>query len=194
MIPILAIALSGCLFPRGDGNLQGGWVLVASALIAGLAYYDLRPSILSAARSFGVGLVPGNLMAAEYFRKNHLTGPIMNNFDVGGYLIYTLPANERVFVDNRPEAYPASFFKDTYIPMLSDDAVWRREEELFHFNTIIFDYRQRSHEAEAFVVRRLQDPEWAPVFDDRKVLIWLRRTPQNQPIIRRDEIPRRPVW
>jgi hypothetical protein len=55
----------------------------------------------------------------------NLKGPIFNNFDIGSYLIFrlynkSLPAGRQVFVDGRPEAYPASFFQITYILMQQD--------------------------------------------------------------------------
>ena len=188
-IPLLALTFSRGLFPAGDGELSGGWVLLASALIAGLACVGLSASIMRATWSFGAGLLPGNLKAAKYFEYNHLAGPILNNYDIGGYLIYTLPEDERVFVDNRPEAYPASFFNDVYIPMLADNAVWLREDERRRFNVIYFDHQEHAVWTKAFMARRLQDPGWALVYYDPQVLILLRRTPQNEAVIQRDEIP-----
>jgi hypothetical protein len=190
ILPILALNLRQGLFKGAEGSIKGRWVIIASIALALLAYDRQRAGILAHARDFGTGLQPGNLRAAEYFRDNHLRGPIMNNYDIGGYLIFTLPDTERVFVDNRPEAYPASFFTDTYIPMQNDDAVWRREDERRHFNVIYFDYRERSTRCVRFLARRLQDPQWAPVYADGRILICLRRAPANAALIRRDEIPR----
>ena len=190
ILPILAINLRQSLFRGEEGSMRGSRVAAAALLIV-LLSFGRHGAILSAhAREFGVGLLPGNLRAAEYFRKNHLTGPIMNNYDIGGYLIFTLPETERVYVDNRPEAYPASFLTDTYIPMQSDDSVWRKEDARRHFNVIYFDYLERSRRSVLFLTRRLRDPEWAPVYADPRILIWLRRTPENAAIIRRDEVPR----
>ena len=190
ILPILALNLRQCLGQGADGAVKKDRVIAASLLIALLAFANQRGRILEHAREFGAGLLPGNLRAAEYFRENHLSGPIMNNYDIGGYLIFLLPETERVFVDNRPEAYPASFFTDTFIPMQNDDAVWRREDGRRHFNVIFFDYRERSRRSGQFLSRRLQDPEWAPVYVDRSILIFLRRTPENKAVIWRDEIPR----
>ena len=58
----------------------------------------------------GIGLEEANSAAAEFFRKEKIQGPIFNNFDVAGYLVYHLYPDHRVFVDNRPEAYPCGLF------------------------------------------------------------------------------------
>jgi hypothetical protein len=65
----------------------------------------------------GFGLREGVQSSAQFFKKNKIKGPIFNNYDLGGYLIYNLYPKERIFVDNRPETYPVSFFEKIYIPM-----------------------------------------------------------------------------
>jgi hypothetical protein len=42
--------------------------------------------------------------AAEYIRRAGLTGPMLNQYDFGGYLIWALP-EEKVFVDGRADVY-----------------------------------------------------------------------------------------
>jgi len=55
-----------------------------------------------------------------FFKENNLQGPIFNNYDIGGYLIFNLFPQEKVFVDNRPETYSSEFFQEDYIPMQED--------------------------------------------------------------------------
>ena len=67
----------------------------------------------------------GYLAALRFLRTEQLRGPIFNNFDVGGYLIYSLYPRERVYVDNRPEAYPATFFAEITFHSWWNDVQWR---------------------------------------------------------------------
>jgi len=60
---------------------------------------------------FGFGLVQGNNQSAQFFIDNNIKGPLFNNYDIGGYLIYHFYPQEKVFTDNRPEAYSVSFFE-----------------------------------------------------------------------------------
>jgi len=79
--------------------------------------------------SFGLGLLPYSHYAAQFFVKNNIQGPIFNNYDIGAYLIFHLFPKERVFVDNRPEAYSNKFFTDTYIPMQENEKIWAQKSK-----------------------------------------------------------------
>jgi len=140
--------------------------------------------------AFGIGLRAGNLAALDFLRKEPLHGPIFNNFDVGGYLIYGLFPARRVYVDNRPEAYPARFFAEDYFSLLVNEEKWRRTMDTHGFNAIVINTNGRSAAAEDFVVRRMLDPDWAAVFFDKEMLILARRFGPNQPVIAKYELPR----
>ncbi len=130
-----------------------------------------------------LGLEKDNEKALEFFRENKLTGPIFNNYDIGGYLIYGLPTGEKVFTDNRPEAYPTDFFASTYIPMQTSKKTWDEKSALYKFNAIIFSYRDYTPWGQAFFARILEDPEWKTVFADSRVVILLKNNEINKDII-----------
>jgi hypothetical protein len=126
-------------------------------------------------------------------QKEKVQGPIFNNFDVAGYLVYYLFPGQRVFVDNRPEAYPVRFFTDIYFPMQSDEAKWADTSHDYGFNVIVFNYRERSARSEQFIVRRVLDPMWAPVYLDKNIIILAKRDGPNQPVIAKYELPKERV-
>lgn len=142
------------------------------------------------ARPFGLGLIPGNSAAADFFRAHDLKGPIFNNYDIGGYLIYYLFPQERVFVDNRPEAYSVDFFKKIYVPMQESADAWEKYRAQYGFNVIIFSYRDHTPWAQQFLIARIQDPEWVPVFADAQVIVFVRATKDHAPLIAEYAIPR----
>jgi hypothetical protein len=135
----------------------------------------------------GLGVRPGNLAALDFYRAAGLRGPIFNNFDVGSYLIYGLYPAERVFVDNRPEAYPAAFFQDEVRPLQRDEARWREAEERYGFNVIFFSHREHALGKE-FLLRRVADPAWADVFIDESNVNLAKRNEQNREVIQRYEV------
>ena len=45
-----------------------------------------------------------------------------------------------VFVDSRPEAYPASFFKSVYTPMQDDPRIFEKLDATYHFNALLILY------------------------------------------------------
>ncbi|MBP7859678.1 hypothetical protein KA001_01800, partial [Patescibacteria group bacterium] len=75
----------------------------------------------------GIGLTPNVQDSSNFFITNKITGPIFNNYDIGGYLIFNLYGREKVFVDNRPEAYPNKFFVEEYAKMQEDESVWNKQ-------------------------------------------------------------------
>ncbi len=137
-----------------------------------------------------IGVAEDSNSAANFFKQNHLQGPVFNNYDIGGYLIYHLYPNESVFVDNRPEAYPYGFFQEIYIPMQENDDFWKIQSEKYNFNSIIFSHKDFTPWGQEFLIKRIQDKDWAVVYFDSKVIIFLKRNNQNLEIINKFEIYR----
>ncbi len=156
-------------------------LLGAGVLVSLLIHFDVSPR-------HGLGIVSSSNQAAEFFKQEHLTGPIFNNYGIGGYLIFHLSPREKLFIDNRGEAaFPAHFVSQTYKLMQWKDSIWHIMDGQYHFN-VIFCSPERSYWAERFLENRLADPEWALVFFDQGARIFVRRNAGNADTIRRYEI------
>ena len=164
--------------------------ILAPALLGALAVLLVllhAPYWRGQAAYTGLGVRPGNLAALEFYRSAGLRGPVFNNFDIGSYLIYGLYPDERVFVDNRPEAYPAAFFQEEVRPIQRDEARWREADDRYRFNVIFFSHQDHALGKE-FVLRRVADPAWAVVFVDESNIILVKRNEQNGEVIQRYEV------
>jgi hypothetical protein len=137
-----------------------------------------------------IGLMPNVNASAEFFKQSGLKGPMFSNYDIGGYLIYHLQGREKVFVDNRQEAFPPDFFRKVYVPMQQDAAVWKTMLEKYGFNVIYFYRHDLTPWGQAFLISRVDDPEWAPVFTDDYTVIFARRNSIDQGVIDRFELPK----
>lgn len=137
----------------------------------------------------GLGLEHNTENAASFFREHGLTGPIFNNYDIGGYLIWYLYGQEKVFVDNRPEAYPSVFFTDEYVPIQEKDDAWQKALAQWDFNTIFFSHRDMTPWAQKFLITRVTDRAWAPVYADHSAIIFVRRNEKDKDLIEKFEIP-----
>ncbi|MBI4309818.1 MAG: hypothetical protein HY591_05755 [Candidatus Omnitrophica bacterium] len=177
------------------GQLEGRWphknqklfrtaLLAASIVLGGVQAWSLR------GLPPGLGLAPGVNASAEFFKQAALQGPVFSNYDIGGYLIYHLFPGEKVFVDNRQEAFPPEFFKDVYVPMQEDDKVWEKVDARHGFNAVYFYRHDLTPWGQDFLIKRVQDPRWAPVFVDGYTIIFLKRNARNQPWIERFELPK----
>ena len=134
--------------------------------------------------------MPNVNASAEFFKQSGLKGPVFSNYDIGGYLIYHLGGREKVFVDNRQEAFPSDFFRKVYIPMQEDPAVWKDSQDKYKFNVIYFYRHDITPWGQSFLIERIRDPQWAPVFADDYTVIFARRGSMDQGIIDRYELPK----
>lgn len=138
----------------------------------------------------GFGLNKGTEKGALFFLQENLHGPIFNNYDNGGYLIYYLFPKEKVFVDNRPEAYSKEFFENVYVPMQEQEEIWKKTDQKYNFNVIFFYRHDLTPWSQTFLVSRVADPSWAPVYVDDYSIIFLKRNKINESLIKRFELPK----
>ncbi|MBN1464024.1 MAG: hypothetical protein JW922_10190 [Paludibacteraceae bacterium] len=145
-------------------------------------------------KQFGYTLAKRANSSAEFFKQNNIKGPIYNNYDIGGYLIYHLydnrnSYNTRVFVDNRPEAYSVGFLQNTYLKIQSSNELWKQAESEYKFNVIFFYRHDATTWAQPFLIERLKDETWIPVYVDDYAIIFLKDIEQNMEIINKYRLP-----
>lgn len=108
----------------------------------------------------------------DFFLKQKLQGPIFNNFDIGSYLDFRIYPNQKVFIDGRPEAYPASFIQNIYIPMQTDKNKFDLIDKQYHFQTIFFSHTDQTPWAETFLKQISQNRSWHLVYLDDFTVIY----------------------
>jgi hypothetical protein len=195
-LPLAAVNLKGLVGGEGKTSSSRSILKVSAALaVIALVLVIIKPAyfVSSNRGRVGIGLEEANGAAGEFLLKEKIQGPIFNNFDVAGYLVYHLYPEQRVFVDNRPEAYPAVFFSDVYFPIQSDETKWANISRHYGFNVIVFNYRERSLRGEQFIIQRVLDPMWAPIFFDKDIIVLAKRDGPNQPVIAKYELPKERV-
>ncbi|MFC1566559.1 hypothetical protein ACFL4A_01805 [bacterium] len=141
-------------------------------------------------RDMGIGLKKNVNSSMQFIKTNKLMGPIFNNYDNGGQLIYHLYPQYKVFVDNRPEAYSEDFLQKVYIPMQQNEVEWKKYSTEYGFNTVVFQYHDATGWGQTFLINRVNDPEWIPVFVDNYNLIFLKNNEYNKDIIRKYKLPK----
>ncbi|OGN06632.1 MAG: hypothetical protein A3B86_00355 [Candidatus Yanofskybacteria bacterium RIFCSPHIGHO2_02_FULL_38_22b] len=131
---------------------------------------------------FGFSVPNGLKRAVNFIKDNKIKGPMFNNFDTGGYLMWQLP-EEKVFVDNRPEAYSVEFFNKTYKPMQESKEKWAEFSEKYGINLIFFAYTDATPWGEAFLGNITHDPNWRIVYINENVIILVKNIKSNEKII-----------
>jgi len=188
-LPILAVNF-GELWRRDNSKMieaKENLIACLYIVLVALALYDNYQYVSAHLKTRGIGLEPGVEKAAIFLRQENIAGPIFNNYDVGGYLIWNLCPKEKVFVDNRPEAYPVSFFDEVYKPMQDYENIWNEQKNKWNFNAVVFYYHDITPWSQSFAGHIQKNPEWAKVFQDDYIEIFLRRNEPNQRIIKKYE-------
>ncbi|MFA6514355.1 MAG: hypothetical protein WCT50_03670 [Patescibacteria group bacterium] len=162
------------IFPKFSGFRR--WyifVLVISfiffVIIYFIADYSGRHNFLKG--EFGLGLRIGSEDSFQFFKDNGVSGPIFNNYDAGSALIFGLAPTQKVFVDNRPEAYSSRFFTEIYLPMQQNEGQWKKYLEQYKFKTVYFSYTDSTPWGREFLTRILQDKDWTLIYFDRYYVI-----------------------
>ena len=188
-LPLIATNLHrGPPRPWWTARRAVGLVAMMGLLTAGLV--ALHPPHWPTRGTLGLGLKPGGANASEFFQQARLQGPILNNYDIGGYLIYYLYPTHRVFVDNRPESYPAEFFEQVYLPLQTDETRWKEAEQRYQFHVIVFYRHDATPWGQEFLIRRAFDPAWAAVYVDASIIILVKRNGPNQSVVDTYELPK----
>jgi hypothetical protein len=142
-----------------------------------------NPYFQKKAQGFQFGLLKQQPETLDFLGKIPTEARIFNNYDVGSALVFSLYPDNKVFVDNRPEAYSSSFFQDLYIPAQSSELTWQKASAKYDFNFIIFGHRDITPWAQIFIKNRLRDNLWKIIYIDDFIFIFAKDTPENKPLI-----------
>ncbi|MFH1523234.1 MAG: hypothetical protein ABIE43_05465 [Patescibacteria group bacterium] len=145
---------------------------------------DLKSEGKYLINSFGLGLTRGTESSFNFYTNKNLSGPIFNNYDLGSALSFWLYPEEKIFVDNRPEAYSVEFFQTIYKPMQQDDEKWNEFSEKYNINLIYFSHTDGTPWAKNFISKRLNDENWPLIYFDYYVVIAIKNNEKNQLLIK----------
>ncbi|MFC0253656.1 hypothetical protein [Massilia consociata] len=160
----------------GGGKQLGGqaegllnWLLLL-VIVMVLSLY--RPVFRTTAEKQAERLPAG---AADYVIANRIQGNMFNVYKDGGYLIYRLGPQRKVFIDGRADVYGDTFIKD-YMQMYSGQADWKRKFERHAIDYAIVDKNAPIRQL------LLTDGSFREVFRDKRYSVLLRTVPR-QPVL-----------
>ncbi len=159
--------------------LLSGLIILLILLVANNRYYKY----MEASRVSGFSVPNGLERAVDFVKQNKIDGPMFNNFDIGGYLIWQLYPQEKVFVDNRPEAYSVKFFSETYKPMQENKEKWLEFSEKYGINFIFFGHEDHSPWGQNFLNEIVKNRNWRTVFINEDAIILVKNNSKNAGVI-----------
>ncbi len=123
--------------------------------------------------------------AVDFLKQNKISGRMFNNFDIGGYLIWRLYPEQKVFADGRPEAYSEDFWQSIYIPMQEDEKKWQNyADEIYNLDYIFFAHTDATPWGIKFIQQISRNKNWVMAYLNSSVAIWLRDSDKNKPVIK----------
>jgi len=146
--------------------------IILTILFASNLYYqtfDLN-------KQFGIGFNEDYKKGVLFVQKNNLPKNIFNNFDIGGYLVYKLYPKYKLFIDNRPEAYPADFLQKIYIKLEENKPLRKAVFKKKKVKTVVFAHTDQTPWGEKFIRQMADDHRWSLVYLDSSITIWTTKT------------------
>lgn len=153
-----------------------------------LIIYDNAGEKKFISKNFGFGVEQASVDSIKFYKSNNLAGPIFNNYDFGSALIFWLFPEEKVFVDNRPEAYSVDFFNKMYKPMMQDENKWLEFSGKYGINLIYFTHTDGTPWAKKFLASRLRDENWPLIYFDNYAVIMAENNEKNAELVKKYKI------
>lgn len=106
--------------------------------------------------------------AVEFLRTQDTPGPIFNCYDWGGYLIWKLYPERRVYIDGRADVYGDAFIEE-YLRTAKGEGDWRAPLERMRIRTVLI-------KANSPLANLLEREEgWSKAYEDRQAVILIKR-------------------
>jgi hypothetical protein len=121
--------------------------------------------------AFGLGVYETNfpIHASRFAAEARLQPRLYNDLSAGGYLTWSRPVADGVFIDGRLEVYDTEFFSE-YRRGLDDPTYWYESARKYGIRSVIVFHRWANRHG---LIRRLsQDPRWRLVHKDEVAVVF----------------------
>jgi tetratricopeptide (TPR) repeat protein len=179
-------------------SIVGAGAAAALILLAGVRSMDLASNryyftSFNEISSFGTGLswwYPANAMA--FVERENLPPQILNTYEEGGFLLWSLGPKYRDYVDGRAIPFGPEMFSHLQVVLQSspDSEVWKRETATLGINTVVFPlgrYYGLKYVG-SVLPAYCNSTDWRPVYLDEVSAVFVRRLPETEALIERNSV------
>lgn len=161
------------------------WSYVIVTLLFSFLLFGLQSGHKNIELSVRKGYYPEGVV--QFIKEQGIQGNIFNSFDYGGFLIWHLHPQIKVFIDGRvPTVYSEDFFW-LHRRGLENEEVWKRLAEEYDVDIVLIDDK-RDTGYRLFVKRLDDDPSWSLIAFDEVSSLYLKDKPKYKEIISRYKI------
>lgn len=125
------------------------------------------------------------IQAVDFIEKENIQGP-MYNLEMGGYLIWRLWPEQKVFLDGRNEVYAGKPVED-YIKIAKTEGNWDKLVDEYNINYFVLWYREPFFNLVAKMEILIKEKGFHLVYWDDIALIYVKDNKVNQSIINKYE-------
>jgi Flp pilus assembly protein TadD len=121
----------------------------------------------------------------DFLVKSGIPGPIFNNHDLGGFLIWSAWPGYRVFLDSRAFIYDPKFMED-YDRALREAPAWKALVDRYQFKLAAVLHPSLGNDHLLSILAH--DPDWTPVYLDETGVVFARLMPESADWIARHRL------
>lgn len=197
-VPFLMIAALPAVgvFLSNEKFLNWSRAAVSGMALAGAVFFSSGEASnierLSSGRWLSGYTAPEN--AVQFIRGADLKGNMYNYYDYGGYLIWRLAPERKVFIDGRglsPQVFEESqLVNSAGGPQIGGIPFWKFTFNAYGINYAVLPVRESNGQMFPLAQAMLGDRDWVPVFSDINTLIFVKATSENAAVISRYASPR----
>ncbi len=165
----------------------GSRILFIGLALYALYHYSYRPYAIYGFMNTGLREWHYPIEAAEFVKENKLKPNLYNTYDWGGYLMWTLYPDYKVFWDGRstsPEMFKNGFAIMGALPL------WENLLKNFDVNTIVTKACMVDNGSRYTFLDPLHEhPEWSLVFADESAMVFVRNTSVDREWLKKHKLP-----
>jgi len=106
--------------------------------------------------------------AVDFLQAQNMRGALYNSYGWGGYLIWRLYPQTRVFIDGRADVYGDAFIEDVFLKAYRGGADWHAPLDRYGVRVVLI-------EPDAPLAAQLaRAAEWRQVYEDKQAVIYAR--------------------
>jgi tetratricopeptide (TPR) repeat protein len=137
--------------------------------------------------------------AVRFIEQNRIQGNMFNPYVWGGYLMWSLYPDYKVFIDGRGLIGDVFFEEvkvmDAYTGNIAGLPAWKAYLNAYNVNFIVtYSVGNFTGRLVPLVPALLHDPEWHLVYFDNISLIFVRENAQNSELLKRFDLPKEWLW
>jgi tetratricopeptide (TPR) repeat protein len=166
-------------------------LLSISALFVFIRGYDLvsnRAYIAAGEPAlFGTGLSSWfPQRAADFVLREHLPGNIFHEYNMGGYIAFSLGPQYPDYIDGRAIPFAELMFEQRKVMKQPPDSLaWQQEADRWGINVLVFNLARYWGLGSTRVQQFCTSQAWKPVYLDEEGAVFVRNRPENAALIAR---------